>query len=32
MVECDIKNATGSLVARVSSTCMVLRGQQATGR
>jgi uncharacterized protein (TIGR00369 family) len=32
MVECDIKNETGSLVARVSSTCMVLRGQQATGR
>jgi uncharacterized protein (TIGR00369 family) len=32
MVECDIKNETGSLVARVSSTCMVLRGQQASGR
>ena len=32
MVECDVKNATGSLVARVSSTCMVLRGQQASGR
>jgi uncharacterized protein (TIGR00369 family) len=32
MVECDVKNDTGSLVARVSSTCMVLRGQQATGR
>ena len=32
MVECDIKNAEGALVARVSSTCMVLRGQQASGR
>ena len=32
MVECDVKNETGSLVARVSSTCMVLRGQQASGR
>jgi uncharacterized protein (TIGR00369 family) len=32
MVECDVKNDGGSLVARVSSTCMVLRGQQAAGR
>jgi uncharacterized protein (TIGR00369 family) len=32
MVECDIKTAADALVARVSSTCMVLRGQQATGR
>ena len=32
MVECDVKNESGSLVARVSSTCMVLRGQQASGR
>jgi uncharacterized protein (TIGR00369 family) len=32
MVECDVKNETGALVARVSSTCMVLRGQQASGR
>jgi uncharacterized protein (TIGR00369 family) len=32
MVECEIKNATGALVAKVSSTCMVLRGQQASGR
>jgi uncharacterized protein (TIGR00369 family) len=32
MVECEIKNSTGALVAKVSSTCMVLRGQQATGR
>jgi uncharacterized protein (TIGR00369 family) len=32
MVECDVKNEAGALVARVSSTCMVLRGQQATGR
>jgi uncharacterized protein (TIGR00369 family) len=32
MVECDIKNETGALVARVSSTCMVLRGEKASGR
>ena len=32
MVECDIKNAAGALVAKVSSTCMVLRGLQASGR
>src|SRR6202789_4359096 len=32
MVECDIKNAAGALVAKASSTCMVLRGQQASGR
>jgi uncharacterized protein (TIGR00369 family) len=32
MVECDITNAAGLLVARSSSTCMVLRGSQATGR
>jgi len=31
-VECDITNAAGVLVARSSSTCMVLRGAQATGR
>ena len=32
MVECDVKNASGALVAKVSSTCMVLRGLQASGR
>jgi uncharacterized protein (TIGR00369 family) len=32
MVECDVTNAAGVLVARASSTCMVLRGLQATGR
>ena len=32
LVECDITNASGVLVARSSSTCMVLRGAQATGR
>jgi uncharacterized protein (TIGR00369 family) len=32
MVECDITNADGALVARSSSTCMVLRGEMARGR
>jgi len=32
MTECDITNSSGALVARASSTCMVLRGAQATGR
>ena len=32
MAECDVKNAAGVLVAKVSSTCMVLRGHQASGR
>ena len=32
MVECDLKNSAGALVAKVSSTCMVLRGLQASGR
>jgi uncharacterized protein (TIGR00369 family) len=32
MVECDVKNSAGALVAKVSSTCMVLRGLQASGR
>src|SRR6202453_485975 len=32
MVECDIKTEKGGLAARVSSTCMVLRGEQASGR
>ncbi|MGH9745394.1 MAG: PaaI family thioesterase [Candidatus Acidiferrales bacterium] len=32
MVECDITNSEGALVARASSTCMALRGDQARGR
>ena len=32
LVECDITNADGALVARASSTCMTLRGEQARGR
>jgi len=32
LVECDVTDEGGSLVARASSTCMVLRGQQAQGR
>jgi uncharacterized protein (TIGR00369 family) len=32
MVECDVTNSTGALVARSSSTCMVLSGEKAAGR
>jgi uncharacterized protein (TIGR00369 family) len=32
MVECDVTDEGDSLVARASSTCMVLRGEQAQGR
>jgi len=32
MVECDITDEKGSLVARASSTCMTLRGAEAEGR
>lgn len=32
MVECDILNTEGVLVARLSSTCMVLRDEMAKGR
>lgn len=32
MVECDVTNSRGLLVARSSSTCLVLRGEQAAGR
>jgi hypothetical protein len=32
MVECDIYDAREKLVARASSTCMTLRGEQAAGR
>ena len=32
LVECDVHDAELHLVARASSTCMTLRGEQATGR
>jgi uncharacterized protein (TIGR00369 family) len=32
MVECDVVDAQGRLVARASSTCMTLRDEQAAGR
>jgi uncharacterized protein (TIGR00369 family) len=32
LVECDVEDEAGSLVAKVFSTCMVLRGQEAKGR
>jgi len=32
LVECDITDEKGSLVARATSTCMTLRGEQARGR
>jgi len=32
LVECDVTNSEGALVARSTSTCMVLRGEQARGR
>ena len=32
MVECDITDDKESLVARATSTCMTLRGEQAQGR
>jgi uncharacterized protein (TIGR00369 family) len=32
LTECDVFDAEGSLVARATSTCMVLRGDQAKGR
>ena len=32
MVECDITDEQGGLVARATSTCMTLRGTQAKGR
>ena len=31
-IECDVKDEKGSVVAKVFSTCMVLRGEQAQGR
>ena len=32
LVECDVTDESGSLVARASSTCLTLRGTQAAGR
>ena len=32
LAECDVTDADGALVARASSTCMVLRGEKAAGR
>jgi uncharacterized protein (TIGR00369 family) len=32
LIECDITDEQGSLVARAVSTCMILRGDQAAGR
>src|SRR6476659_6145623 len=32
LVECDVTDETGSLVARASSTCMALAGKSAAGR
>jgi uncharacterized protein (TIGR00369 family) len=31
-VECDVTDESGKLVAKSNSTCLVLRGDQATGR
>jgi uncharacterized protein (TIGR00369 family) len=31
-VECDVTDEQGRLVARMGSTCMTLRGEQAAGR
>ena len=32
LIECDVEDDAGSLVAKVFSSCMVLRGQEAQGR
>jgi uncharacterized protein (TIGR00369 family) len=32
LIECDVRDDAGSLVAKVFSTCMVLRGERAKGR
>jgi hypothetical protein len=32
LVECDILDADETLVARATSTCMTLRGEQGRGR
>ena len=31
-IECEVEDEKGSLVAKVSSTCLVLRGEDAKGR
>jgi uncharacterized protein (TIGR00369 family) len=31
-IECDVTDEKGSLVARATSTCITLRGEQAQGR
>ena len=32
LIECEVEDEKGSLVAKVFSTCMVLRGDEARGR
>ena len=32
LAECDVRDADGNLVARATSTCMTLRGTDASGR
>lgn len=32
LIECEVEDQTGSLVAKVFSSCMVLRGEAARGR
>lgn len=32
LVECDVTDESGSLVARLESVCLTLRGEEATGR
>jgi uncharacterized protein (TIGR00369 family) len=32
MIECEIEDQTGSLVAKLFTTCMVLRGREAENR
>ncbi len=32
LVECDVRDEAGELVARATATCMTLRGEQARGR
>jgi uncharacterized protein (TIGR00369 family) len=32
LVECDVTDESGALVARASSTCLTLRAEQASGR
>jgi len=32
LIECDVRDDGGALVAKVFSTCMVLRGDEARGR